>query len=230
MLIRTLVVVALIVMLATTIVQACAALGRERVHRIASQAADAAFADALLAVQTQVASAIADGADPRTLSIAPSPPPTACALTLPHGCALWVAATLQETTSAWVGSGIEDAAACQPRCASNVQENDAVSEGRIAFAIHVAVTGAARETFAVRQRNALFRTIRIPPYVALVGIRDATDEAIAAGSSAGDDAGLPATVVTVRYVNAATGASTQANAWQSRGWNDGGSTSTVWDP
>jgi hypothetical protein len=111
-----------------------------------------------------------------------------------------------------------------------VQENDAISEGRIAVAIAVSVTGASGEVFAHRERDALFRTLRVPPYAALVGIKDATDEAIAAGASAGDDAGLPATVIDVRYVNAQTGASTDANVWQSRGWSDGSGTAPPWDP
>ncbi|HVS45794.1 MAG TPA: hypothetical protein VMS32_03935 [Verrucomicrobiae bacterium] len=230
MLLRTVVVVALIAMLAMTIVQACAALGRAAVHRTAAQAADDAFADDLAEVKTELATAIAGGADPRTVTIAPTPQPTTCAVATAGGCALSIGNTILATTASPVGDLVEDPASCAPRCASNVQENDAIAEGRIAVAIHVTVTGASGEIFARRERYALFRTLRVPPYAALVGTRDATDEAVASGASTGDDAGLPATVVNVRYVNATTGASTDANAWQSRGWDDGGSNTTAWDP
>ena len=230
MLLRTLVIVALIATLATAIAQACAALGRARVHRAAAVAADQAFAGALLTTENTISATIAGGADPRTVTIASSSAPATCALAGSTGCALTVGTTIEATTASPVGDAAEDAATCQPQCADNVQENDAISEGRIAVAMHIAVTGASGETFAVRERDAIFRTLRVAPYVALIGTRDLTDESIAAGVDAGDDSGLPATVVNVRYVNARTGAGVNANAWQSRGWNDGSAGTSSWDP
>ncbi len=230
MLLRTVAIVALIAMLATTLAQACAALGRARIHRSAQRAADDAFSSTLMAAQNDIAVAIQAGADPRTLTIAPTPAPSTCIAVGAAPCGFQVVAGITQTTAAPVGSAAEDATACQPQCADDLQENDAIAEGRIAITILVSVRNASGERYAVRERDALFRTFRVAPYAALVGTRDETDEAIAPGASAGDDAGTPQTVVNVRYVNANTGASTGADAWQSRGWNDGHVPTNGWDP
>ncbi|HEY5256756.1 MAG TPA: hypothetical protein VIJ12_00050 [Candidatus Baltobacteraceae bacterium] len=230
MLLRALVVVALVSVLAATLLHACATLARARVHRIALAAAERTFALDLATIQRSLTTAIRDGADPRAVPIAPSPLPPACALTHDSGCSLWASSRIAATTAVPIGEGVETTAPCRPRCADNLQGNDAVAEGRIGVAIDATVAGASGEVFARRRRFALFRTLRVPPYAALIGTRDATDESIARGGSTGDDAGLPATVVDVRYVDATTGATIDANAWQSRGWNDGGASAAGWDP
>jgi len=251
MLIRTLFIVLLLATLGAAIVHSTASLARAEVHRRANIAADVAFNTAVVAIQASVVTAIAGGADPRALpTIVPTVAPTcaapntestgvpnngaACALT---ATTIIVPTTTQEIGLSPEGSGSGSGNACAPLCAINAQENDAIAEGRLAVHITVAVSGGnggnvgGGEIFASRDRYAIFRTMRIPPYVTLAGTRDTTADAIAAGTSEGDDTGTPSlTTIGVRYVNASTGAGVDANAWQSRSWNNIDTSGTAWDP
>jgi len=99
--------------------------------------------------------------------------------------------------------------------ARNLQGNDAVAEGRYEVRIRT----------STRDRYALFRTFRAPPYAMLAGIRDATT-----GTATGDDAGAIPTRIEVRYVNAATGATSSGDAWTQRAIANAGAASPRWDP
>jgi hypothetical protein len=251
MLIRTLFIVLLLATLGAAIVHSTASLARAEVHRRANIAADTAFNAAVVVVQASAVSAIAGGADPRALpTLIPAVAPTCAVATtestgVPNNgaaCALTTTTTIVPTTTQEIGispegSGGGSGSACAPLCAMNAQENDAIAEGRLAVHITVAVNGGSGgsagggEIFASRDRYAIFRTIRIPPYVTLAGTRDATADAIAGGTSEGDDTGTPSlTTISVRYVNASTGAGVDANAWQSRSWNNLDTSGTTWDP
>lgn len=136
---------------------------------------------------------------------------------------------MTSTLGATIGSA--PAQDCSPLCATNVQENDHVNEGRVTVRVRVVVAGADGTVFARRDRYALFRTLRVAPYATLVGERDAAGGTIASGAAEGDDAGIPAATTTnVRYVNARTGAQMDANAWAARGWSDSDNVSGTWDP
>jgi hypothetical protein len=230
-LLRTVFVVAFLVALAGVIVGATASLARAQVHRRAAIAADASFAQAVAATQAGIASAIAGGADSRNLTFVPPSTPPACAAVDAGGkCALNVTTSIDNTTTQPIATSA-DAAACTPLCAQNIQGNDAIGEGRLAVRVRAAVSGASGEIFAARDRYAIFRTLRLPPYAALIGTRDATSETIGIGNMEGADAGVPAlSTIDVRYVNAATGASLDANAWQTRGWDAASRSGTAWEP
>ena len=218
MLARTVVVIAFLVALAGALIHTCALMARARAHRIAATAVAASFDAALAATQAQLATAITSGGDPRALAIAlPSPTPSCASVRADGTCALTVSAMLAATTTQPVGDDASES--CAPQCANDLQGNDAIDEGRFALRISASASGPTGMVFAMRDRYAIFRTTRVAPYASLIGMRDASGESIAAGTSEGEDAGAPAlTTVDVRYVNAKTGASVAGNAWQSRGW------------
>jgi hypothetical protein len=227
---RTVVIVAFVVALASALLHATALLARARVHRVAVAAVATSFDVALAMTQAQLAGAIASGGDPRNLTLAmPSPKPS-CASVRPDGtCALTIALTLASSATQTVGAA--ESNDCTPQCASNLQGNDAVDEGRFALHISASAAGPNGTVFATRDRYAIFRTTRLAPYASLIGTRDASGESIAGGTSEGEDAGAPAlTTVNVRYVDAATGASMEGNAWQSRGWANADASGTAWEP
>lgn len=98
--------------------------------------------------------------------------------------------------------------------ARDLQSNDAVDEGRYAVRIRD----------GTRDRYAIFRVFRTPPYAMLAGIRDGT-----AAPQTGDDAGAESTRVSVRYVDAVSGASFAGDAWDAA-TADAAATSPPWDP
>ncbi len=104
--------------------------------------------------------------------------------------------------------------------AQNLQRNDSIDEGR--FAVRVTVAG--------RDRYVLFRTFRAPPYAMVAGTRDVSAGLLSRDASLGDDAGTTQTTISVRYVNAKTGASFDGNAWHAESWKNESATSPTWDP
>jgi len=240
MLIRTFFMLAMICALATAMVHTTASLARADIHRRANIAADAAFAAAIFNFSLNAATAIASGSDPRTLpTITPPASPTCASTNTAGNCEFTATITTTSTTTQQVGISPESSSTCAPLCAINAQENDAVSEGRIAAHIIVTITGGSGSNgsigngplFATRNRYAIFRTIRILPYVTLIGIRDATTDTISTNSQEGDDTGMPSlTTINVVYKNANTGASMPGNAWQSRAWNDANAGIGNWEP
>jgi hypothetical protein len=230
MLLRTLFSVALLTAVAGTMVHATVVLTAARVHRSAALAADRSLAQALAEVQSSIRTQVAAGADPRALKVV-LPPLQSCALRLATGCALRVSTAITDTTLENMSAASPSLGACAPLCAMSLQENDAIAEGRSAVRIQVVVSGATAVTLAARDRYAVYRTFRVPPYAALAGVRDVGSDGIAIGSSEGDDGGSPiATTVNVRYLNAVTGASIDANAWSTRSWSDSDARRSGWDP
>jgi hypothetical protein len=229
-LLRTLFAVVLLTAVAGTIVHATAALAAARVHRAAALAADRFAAQALAEVQSTVGAQVAAGADPRAIKVV-LPPLQGCVLRLSASCALRASAEISNTTLKGVSHTSSGLGACAPLCAISLQENDAVAEGRVAVRIRVTASGGTGVALAARDRYAVFRTFRVPPYAALAGIRDVGSDGIAIGSSEGDDSGAPiATTVNVRYVNATTGHGIDANAWSTRSWSDSDARGSAWDP
>jgi hypothetical protein len=229
-LLRTLFAVALLTAVAGTMVHATAALTAARVHRAAALAADRSLAQTLAEVQSSIQSQITAGADPRALKMG-LPPLETCALRLATSCALRVSATITDTTLKDVSTTSSSLGGCAPLCAMSLQENDTIAEGRVAVRIRVVVRGGTAVALAARDRYAVFRTFRVPPYAALAGVRDVGSDGIAIGSSEGDDGGSPiATTVNVRYLNAVTGGSIDANAWSTRSWSDSDARASGWDP
>ncbi len=230
MLARAVVVIAFVGALASALLHTSASLARARVHRVAATAVAASFDAALVAARAGIAANIAAGGDPRAVAfVAPTPGPSCASARSDGTCALTISVAFAVTTVRGVAdSGGAD---CLPRCARDLQGNDAVDEGRFALRIDARVDGPTGTVFASRDRYAIFRTTRVAPYASLIGMRDAGGESIAADSSEGEDAGTPAlTTVDVRYVNAATGAKMDGNAWQMRSWSSSDASGTAWEP
>ncbi len=230
MLARAVVVIAFVGALATALLHTCALLARARVHHVAATAVAASFDAALASAQAGLAANIAAGGDPRGVGFVPPTPAPACASPGSEGaCALTISVAFAATTVQGVAtSGGGD---CVPQCARDLQGNDAVDEGRFALRIEARADGPTGTVFASRDRYAIFRTMRVAPYASLIGTRDVGGESIAVDSSEGDDAGTPAlTTIDVRYVNAATGAKMEGNAWQTRSWSSSDASGTAWEP
>lgn len=230
MLIRTAFCVALLCTLGGAIVHAVAALAEASVHRAASTAAERGFAAAAAQTRDRISALIQAGADPRAIALAAFEVAPACTSSdAPHPCALSASAFVSGTLTAGVGS--EPAQNCAPLCATNAQENDSVSEGRVTVRIRVAVAATDGTVYARRDRYVAFRTLRVAPFAAVSGERDAVGDTIASGAAEGDDGGISgATTANVRYVNAETGAQIDGNAWSARGWSDADDVTGTWDP
>lgn len=105
-----------------------------------------------------------------------------------------------------------------------------IDEGRLALRIDACATGPSGAVFATRDRYDLPDDSG-RAYASMIGMRDAGDESIVAGSSEGEDAGTPALMtVDVRYANAATSAKMDGNAWQTRPWASSDASGTAWEP
>lgn len=206
-------------MLGGTIVYACGALARGTLARTATLASDRAAATAPTALQQSLATAIANGADPRSLRFAPIRTSGPCVLTGNAGVCLLNLDTTVASVMLQPVSGSNTAEPCEPRCAFNVQANDGIEEGRISARMVSTITGPNDAILARRGRYVTLRTMRAPPYAVLVGSRDATNDRFLSGSAQGDDGGAPATVVSVRYRNVQSGAESDGNAWQSSSWS-----------
>jgi len=123
-------------------------------------------------------------------------------------------------------------------CANNEQQNAFVAERRIIARISVAVQTGDGSLLASRNYDLTLRALRTPPYVAIAGARDETAEAALTGSPPGEDAGRPPatanpcapgspgmsddTVVRAAYVNAQTGACSDAGTWRSSAYSNRG--------
>lgn len=214
MLLRTLFVLVLFAALSETIVHGAHALAQTLLRREAALAVRQELAAATSAARESIAAAIAAGADPReAVPVAPAPSAT-CAISTATGCALEAKATI-----AFSAAAASTASPCpSDGCTVYEQDNDAVTEGRIAADVTAeAITGTG---MIVASRNArlTFRTWRVAPYAALAGALDESLETLAP-AGAGDDGGAvpsgtaPGTLIDVLYENQRTGAAMPANVW-----------------
>jgi hypothetical protein len=123
-------------------------------------------------------------------------------------------------------------------CANNEQENAYINERRIVAKISVAVQAGDGSALASREAEVTLRTLHSPPYVAIAGAIDRTNDAAFASAPPGEDAGRPPatanpctpgtpgvsgdTVVRATYENAETGACTDASTWRSSAYSNRG--------
>ena len=201
-----------------TFLSAGLAMTRSAAHRAAQPYLAAGYLRALDALQATIANQLRTGQGPNPLP-AITPIPAAC-VDSGNSCRYTAAETIDLSSP---GSVVQTA--CDPsqsNCASNVQTNGYVNEGRIAARITVTVAGADGTMLAARTMQVILRTLSVPPYVIVAGSRDATFDDVVSGHAAGDDGGIatatpdpcdtqtPAgtssdTVVRVAYHNIATG-------------------------
>jgi hypothetical protein len=213
-LLRTLFVLVLFAALSETIVHGAHALAQTLLRREAALAVRQQLAAATSQARESIAAAIQAGADPRNaVPAAPSPSAT-CAISSATGCAVQAKAT--------VAFSVASAATASPcpsdGCTIYEQNNDAVTEGRIAADVSAEAISSGGAILASRDQRLTFRTWRVAPYAALTGT---LDESVASLSpaGAGDDGGAvpngtaPGTLIDVLYENQRTGATTPANVW-----------------
>lgn len=208
MLLRTIFMLALIAIAGEAIVHAAGALARAALHQRALDAARTALAAAVSQAQATIALAVE--ANPGTAGV-PLPAPTAtCAYADANGCQLNVQTVFATPTPA---AAPAPSACPQTDCVVMLQGNTAVAEGRVTWLITTTVTASAGAQLATRSGIAAFRTYGVPPYASLAGGVDASIDALMTGGVA-DDAGSPASLITVQYAPSGGGTGRSGNVWQ----------------
>jgi hypothetical protein len=232
--------VALIALVATTILSAGLAMTRMTVARMSQPYLVAGYQRALTGVQEQIAAEMRAGGVPDPVP-AFTPMPATCAN---PSCTYKTAETitLAETVVPTPGPSCDPA---QSNCASNVQINAYVAESRLTAAITVTLTDVSGSVVARRSGIAVLRTFKAPPYVAIAGSREGAFDNVAGTHAAGDDGGAPPatpnpctaatagtsddTTVRVAYHNTATAACSDGSAWGNASYDSAGG-SSAWSP
>lgn len=213
MLLRTMFLLALIALLAETIVHGASALAQSALHFRALGAARMQFETAVAMEERAIAGALAAGGDPLAAPL-PSATP-GCVLTEGSVCRL-----LAQSRYALAAAvpGATPGACPQTACTVYLQGNDRVAEGRVAVQISTQITAPNGAILASRSAIVKFRTFHSPPYVTLAGSLDATLDGMAGSGDDGGASGAAATLVNVEYVNAANPRATPvaANVWRPR--------------
>lgn len=205
MLLRVIFLCFAIATLGETLFQGAGAVALAAFHRQGVAAAQVGFLESAQAAQSAIASAIAAGT---ALPIQiPAPQPT-CALADTSGCLLLERSQIALATAT--------PSPCTSQCATFLQENDAVTEGRVNVTVSVAVTNSAGDLVASRGGTILFRTLRIAPYALASGALDSSLDGIVGTGDIGGTAATSTssgTLVDVIYRNAQSGAVMPANVW-----------------
>lgn len=205
MLLRVIFLCFAIASLGETLFQAAGAAALAAFHRQGIAAAQTGFIQSAQSAQSAIAAAIAAGTPLPTQF--PAPQPT-CALADATGCLLFERSQITLATAA--------PSPCASQCATFLQENDAVDEGRVDVTISVDVTNSAGDLVASRGGTVLFRTMRIAPYALASGTLDSSLDGVAGAGDIGGTAATASssgTLVDVIYRNAQSGAITPANVW-----------------
>lgn len=223
MLLRTFFVLALMSLLAETIVHGASALAAATLHHRAISIARSQYAAAVASAQASVARSIAAGSSLSQIAFAPSAP--ACVLGAHTGCALTAQSSISFATPPPANGPCP-----QTSCVVYLQANDAVNEGAISIHVSTAVTAPNGVVLATHAGDATFRTFATPPYAALAGSTDASVSDVAGGRT-GDDAGAAGpgdTLVRVEYLNAADShaAPIPGNVWRAQTQNPAASLSS----
>jgi hypothetical protein len=228
--------IALIALVATTILSAGLSMTRMTIARMSQPYLAAGYQRALTGLQEQIAAEMRSGGVPY-----PAPTFTPMTATCANASCTYKTAetlTLAETVVPTPGPSCDPA---QSSCASNVQLNAYVAESRLTAAITVILTDVSGSVVAQRSGIAVLRTFKAPPYVAIAGSREGTFDDVVGTHAAGDDGGAPPatpnactaatagasddTTVRVAYHNTATAACSDGSAWGSASYNSGGSSS-----
>jgi hypothetical protein len=220
MLLRTLFMLLLFATLAETVVHGVGALAQAALRREVLVAVHDQIATSTTLTREAIARAIAAGADPRAPNPEPPSPLPACRLRGREGCAIEGIATVSFDGA--IDSPETPSPCPSAACTIYQQANDAVDEGLVDATIRAAAIAPSGATLASRAARVRFRTLGVAPFASLVGQADASLDAIAGGSGAGDDGGAapngaaPGTFIDVLFENAATGATMPANVWRSQ--------------
>lgn len=232
--------VALIVLVATTILSAGLAMTRMTIARMAQPYIAVGYQRAAQSLEQTVSAQMQSGGVPNPR---PSFTPLAAA------CANTACTYKTSETIAFTDAGAAATAgtcdALQTNCAPNVQSNAYVGESRVTAQITVTVTDAGGATVASRSDTVILRTFAAPPYVALAGLREGTFDDVDSSHTTGDDGGAPPatpnpcasaspgvaadTTVRVAYHNAATNACGDGSSWADASYSSS-VTSSGWSP
>lgn len=208
MLLRALFLIALIAVLAETMVYGAAALAHVALRQREISALRAAFSAAIASTQASAAHAVASGGNP---ALALPAPFATCYDSSSAGCAIAATATVS------IPAPAASPATCPGTdCTIYLQGNTAVAESRVTYHVTASVLARNGDVVATRNSDVTFRTFAMPPYVSLAGSLDDTLDAIVDGS-VGDDGGnanAAGTLISVEYVLSGAAASPQpGNVW-----------------
>lgn len=232
--------VALIALIAATILSAGMAMTRMTIERMTRPYFSSGYQRAAASLEQTVASDMQRGGLPYP---APSFTPIAAACAN-STCTYLTAETITLTQSAPATPGaLCDAS--QTNCAPNVQTNGYVAEGRLTAQVTVNVLNAQGDPIATRTGTVVLRTLDSPPYAAIAGSRDGAFDDVLNAASAGDDGGAPPatpnpcsasassiaddTAVRVEYRNKDTNACTDGSAWANSSYS-ARSSASGWSP
>lgn len=199
MLLRVLFVLALISLLAETVVHGASALATVTLHHRATAIARTQYAAALASAQASIAQSIAANGVTAPITVVPAAP--ACVLSGNSGCAL-----LAQSSIALATPAPPAAQTCpQTNCVVYMQANDAVDEGVVTVHVVTSVRAPDGTVLAAHTGDAAFRTFATAPYASLAGSTDASVNDVASGRTGydGGTSGPGDTLVRVEYVNAA---------------------------
>jgi hypothetical protein len=199
-LIRTLFLLGAVAMLVSALIAGTQATANVVLHRKALAAMRAAYQTRVAAIESGLADSLEHGQ-----AYAGPPAATSCVLEQGDGgCAIAVTATSH--IDARSGGG-------------ELQENDAVDEGRIAASVEVAARASSGQVLGERRTRVVFRTLHAAPWALPSGELDAAFETSRNTEEPGDDGGMmptpsaPGSLIDVVYRNARTGAEIPANVW-----------------
>jgi hypothetical protein len=186
MLAGTIAYVALIALVAATVLSAGLAMTRMTIARMTRPYLVAGYQRAAASLEQSIGAKMQNGGVPFPApTFTPIPP--ACANA---SCSYMTSETVALTGSPPATPG-PSCDASQTNCAFNVQINRYVSESRLTAAITVNVLDAKGYVVATRSGTLVLRTMETPPYVAVAGSRDGTFDDIVTAAAAGDDGGVP---------------------------------------
>jgi hypothetical protein len=221
--------VALIALVAATVLSAGLAMTRMTIARTSQSYLAAGYDRAVASLQETIAQAMQSGGSAHPMPVF-TPLPPACA---DAACTYRTQATIVLLQSAASPGPSCDPAASN--CAPNVQTNAYVGESRLTAAIAVNVEDRAGAVLASRSGKVVVRTMNVPPYAAVGGARDDAFDDVSASHALGDDGGVPPatpnpcagagtgvagdTTVRVAYRNAVSHACSDGNSWGSASYD-----------
>jgi hypothetical protein len=167
--------IALIALVAMTILSAGLAMTRATIVRMAQPSIAAGYQRAATSLQQTIAAEMQSGGVPNPMPVF-TPLPAQCAN---------AACTYTSSETITLSSGSANAAA------PNTQSNQYVTEGRLGAVITVTVKDSKGAVIAKRSGSVIVRTFAAPPYAAIAGAREGTFDDITSTHAAGDDGGVP---------------------------------------
>jgi len=216
--------IALIALLASTVLSCGLAMTRATFTRFAQLSVLTGTQAGVSALRTELDRDLRAGGIPSPLPTF-APVATSCA-----GSCRFITTAHIEIVGYWPQRALAPKCGVTPsNCAIDEERNPFVREGRLAARIAVEVSAPDGAIVAARTSEMIFRLFHEPPYLATAGQRDVSIDAIAPGSLSGDD-GSKTTRVRVLIRNATTNAVSDASSWESQPYAPASDRPTGWSP